>query len=349
MSAGLAIIGCGARTPLGFNRRSSAAAVRAGINRIAEHPFLLDRFGEPMKVTRAAGLDPHLAGLDRLLALAIPAAREALEPLAAVAGAPKVSVVVCTGEERPGQDSHLCAELAKALCDDLGSSIRIGQRLHSMGGHAGGIATLDTAGRLIAKGEADMVLAGGVDSYLCRDTLEWLDDNEQLHSEGNIYGFCPGEAAGFVLVTQADAAQRLGLRPLLSLVSTGSGIEKNLIRTEDICLGEGLSAAFLAASASMPKAQRLDRIICDMNGERYRGNEYGFAVLKTSVLFKNAAAFEAPADCWGDVGAASGPLYVSLVAAAEERGYAKGPLSLIWASSEGGRRAAAILKPWGGA
>ena len=75
----------------------------------------------------------------------------------------------------------------------------------------------------------------------------------------------------------------------------------------------------------------------------------GGATQNDSMLFKNAAAFEAPADCWGDVGAASGPLYVSLVAAAEERGYAKGPLSLIWASSEGGRRAAAILKQWGGA
>ena len=31
MGAELAIIGCGARTPLGFDRRSSAAAVRAGI------------------------------------------------------------------------------------------------------------------------------------------------------------------------------------------------------------------------------------------------------------------------------------------------------------------------------
>ncbi len=192
------------------------------------------------------------------------------------------------------------------------------------------------------------MLAGGVDSYLCRDTIEWLDDNEQLHSDGNIYGFCPGEAAGFVLVARVETALRLGLTPLLSLVSAGSGIGKNLIRTEDICLGEGLSTAFLASARSLAQGARADRIICDMNGERYRGNEYGFAALKASRLFKDAAAFEAPADCWGDVGAASGPLYVSLVAAAEERGYAKGPLNLTWASSEGGRRGAAILRRWEG-
>ncbi|WMJ02457.1 beta-ketoacyl synthase N-terminal-like domain-containing protein [Pseudomonas chlororaphis subsp. aurantiaca] len=347
MSTGLAIIGCGARTPVGFDRRSSAAAVRAGISVIAEHPFLIDRFGEPMKVTRDAGLDPYQTGLERLLALATPAAREALGPLEGIPGTPKISVVVCVGEQRPGQDSRMGATLTDGLCDALTDSIRVEQQLNWMGGHAGGIVALETASHLLSNGDFDMVLVGGVDSYLCRDTLEWLDDNEQLHSDGSIYGFCPGEAAGFVLVSRVETAHRLGLTPLLTLVSAGSGIEKNLIKTEDICLGDGLSAAFHAAAESLPETERVDRIICDMNGERYRGNEYGFAVLKASRLFKDAAAFDTPADCWGDVGAASGPLYVSLVVAAEERGYAKGPLSLIWASSEGGRRAAAILRRWG--
>jgi 3-oxoacyl-[acyl-carrier-protein] synthase-1 len=348
MSTELAIIGCGARTPVGFDRRSSAAAVRAGISVIAEHPFIIDRFGEPMKVTRDAGLDPDLPGSKRLLALAIPAAREAIEPLEDAGSVPNVSIVVSVGEQRPGQDSHTGATLADALCDALNDTISISQRLHWMGGHAGGILALETARRLLAEGHADMVLAGGVDSYLSRDTLEWLDDNEQLHSEENIYGFFPGEAASFVLVARIETARRLGLAPLLALVSVGSGIEKNLIKTENICLGDGLAAAFLTVAEPLRKTERIDRIICDMNGERYRGNEYGFAVLKASGLFKDAAAFEAPADCWGDVGAASGPLYVSLAIEAEARGYAKGPLNLIWTSSEGGRRAAAILRRWGG-
>lgn len=346
MSTELAIIGCGARTPVGFDRRSSAAAVRGGIAVIAEHPFMIDRFGEPMKVTRDAGLDPDLAGPARLLALAIPAAREALAPLATASTAPNVAIVVSLGEQRPGQDSRTGAALADGLCDTLNGTIDIGPRLHGMGGHAGGILALETAGRQLAEGHADVVLAGGVDSYLFRDTLEWLDDDEQLHSEGNVYGFCPGEAAGFVLVARMETARRLGLTPLLCLVSVGSGIEKNLIKTEDICLGDGLSAAFLAAAEPLRKTEQIDRIICDMNGERYRGNEYGFAVLKASGLFKNAAAFEAPADCWGNVGAASGPLYISLVVEAEQRGYANGALSLIWASSEGGHRAAAIVRRW---
>jgi 3-oxoacyl-[acyl-carrier-protein] synthase-1 len=338
------IIGCGARTPLGFDCRSSAAAVRAGISVIAEHPFVLDRFGEPMSVTRDAGLDPVLAGPERLLALAIPAAREALAPLEAADTVPNVSIVVSVGEERPGQDSRTSATLAGGLCDALQGTIGIGHQRHWMGGHAGGIIAMQSGRRLLEEGQAEIVLAGGVDSYLSRDTLEWLDDNEQLHSEGNIYGFCPGEAAGFVLLARGETARRLDVAPLVALAAVGSGIEPHRIKTEDICLGDGLSAAFRKAAQSLGKDETIDRIICDMNGERYRGNEYGFAALKASGLFKDAAAFEAPADCWGDVGAAVGPLYVSLVIEAQRRGYSKGPLSLIWASSEGGWRAAAILR-----
>lgn len=134
---------------------------------------------------------------------------------------------------------------------------------------------------------------------------------------------------------------------LVDLVAVGTGVEKNLNRTEDICLGEGLAAAFRGATKTLGGDVKLDQVLCDMNGERYRGNEYGFAVLRSPGLLKDAAKFEAPADCWGDVGAASGPLYASLVIEAEARGYSRGPLSLIWTSSAMGQRAAALLRHTG--
>src|SRR5690349_6153785 len=188
MSDELSILGCGARTPLGFDRRSSAAAVRAGIAVIAEHPSMVDRFGEPMKVARDAALDPDLDGPERLLALAVPAASEALAPLEGVGKAPKVTIAVSFGEKRPYLNIGTVEAVGKALRDALHGSIKIERVLHGMGGHAGGILAMEDARRLIAEGRADLVLAGGVESYLSRDTLEWLDDNEQLHSEGNIYG-----------------------------------------------------------------------------------------------------------------------------------------------------------------
>ena len=80
-SGRIAIIGCGGRTALGFDRVSTAAAVRAGIPALAEHPYMIDRFGNPMRVARDLGLDPLLAGARRLVDLALPAAHEALRPI----------------------------------------------------------------------------------------------------------------------------------------------------------------------------------------------------------------------------------------------------------------------------
>lgn len=349
MSAAPAVIlGAGARTPLGFDRASSAAAVRCGIAVIAEHGFMIDRFGLPMMVTCDSALDPALPGPERIAELALSASQEALAPLLGAAALPGVDIVLSLGELRPGQAADTGPRVAEALRRGLGGQLPLGRILTHMGGHAGGIAAMEAGARLIAEGRAELVLAGGADSYLTAGTLEWLDETEQLHSEGNIYGFCPGEAAGFVLLAAPATARRLGIAPLLELFATGAGRERNLIRTEDICLGEGLSAAFTAVGAALAEEARVDRILCDMNGERYRGNEYGFAVLRNSRLFRDAADFEAPADCWGDVGAASGPLYTALAVEAEARGYAKGPLSLIWASSEGGLRGAALLRAGGG-
>lgn len=336
----IVVIGCGGRTPLGFDREASAAAVRAGIPAAADHPYMIDRFGEPMRVARDHGIDPLLTGAGRLVELAVPAARDALRPLAARADLPPAYLVVCTGEPRPGQSDSFVPTLVEALRADLGR--RIGTVAHLARGHAGGLLGLGVAVQAIREGRTQLALVGGIDSYLQPETLEWLDDQEQLHSEHNLWGFCPGEAAGFVLIADEDLARSHGITPLLELAGAGYGRETKLIKTQDICLGEGLSDAFRATVA--PGTPPVDRILCDMNGERYRGAEYGFAAIKNPGLFRNAAQFETPADCWGDIGAASGPLFVALAAEAEARQYSRGPQTLIWASSEQGLRAAALLR-----
>jgi 3-oxoacyl-[acyl-carrier-protein] synthase-1 len=85
-------------------------------------------------------------------------------------------------------------------------------------------------------------------------------------------------------------------------------------------------------------------MICDQNGEAYRADELAFMLVRLSERFTDGSDFEAPADCWGDVGAASGPLFVVLAAAAAERGYARGPHYVLWTSSESGERGAALLQ-----
>lgn len=338
----IVVVGVGARTPLGLDAASSAAAVRAGISAIQDHPYMIDRFGERMKVTRDIGVDVDLRGADRAVEIAASPALDALQPILESASAAEVKLILSTGEPRPGQPDGFAAQVDRRLRTRLAQHVVLEGGGSTAGGHAGGLLAIYHACKSLREGRAKFCLAGGADTYLEPETLEWLDENEQLHSEGNIYGFCPGEAAGFTLLTTLGVARAHGLRPLLEIVGSSIASEENRIKAETVVLGEGLGAAFRFLFQEAP-IDPVDRIICDMNGERYRGNEYGFAVIRNPGRFKDAADFETPADCWGDVGAASGPLFVSLVTEAEARGYQPGPLSLIWASSENGARAGLLL------
>ncbi len=95
-------------------------------------------------------------------------------------------------------------------------------------------------------GTFDACVLAGVESYLSAETLEWLEQNNQLHGAGalrNAWGFVPGEAAGAVLLV-GHASERLGLEPFARVLSVGMGFEPNRIKTDTVCTGDGLTAAF---------------------------------------------------------------------------------------------------------
>ena len=51
------VVGVGAQTPVGRKALIAGAAVRCGISAYREHPFMIDRLGEPMVVAMADWLD----------------------------------------------------------------------------------------------------------------------------------------------------------------------------------------------------------------------------------------------------------------------------------------------------
>jgi 3-oxoacyl-[acyl-carrier-protein] synthase I len=118
-----------------------------------------------------------------------------------------------------------------------------------------------------------------------------------------------------------------------------------VINTDDICLGEGLSATVgNALSGFRPSDERINGIFCDINGQRYRNEEWGFVCLRLSNYFDDPTAYQSPAECWGDMGAASGPLFAVLACDGLARGHAPGPRIMLWTSSEKGRRSAAVVE-----
>lgn len=341
----ICIVGTGARTAVGLSAPATAAAARAGIAAMANHPFMIDKMGAPMVVCADPTLPVELETIERFLELAVTPAREALMALLEKSNAPpRVSVLLALPEERPGTPGYFQNKFVERFGSALAKEINIQQlTCHSLG-HAGGLFCMEQALSLIRSGKSEFCLVGGVDSYLEPETLEWLDELEQLHSETTIWGFCPGEGAGFCLLTSVEVAASLGLAIVIELLSAASAKEANPIKTETVCIGQGLSEAFKKSLAHLSNKNQVHHTICDMNGEPYRGNEYGFAVLRSPGKFADDADFMTPADCWGDVGAASGPLFAILATFAAKKGYAPGPNTFLWASSEGGLRATALLR-----
>jgi 3-oxoacyl-[acyl-carrier-protein] synthase-1 len=342
-----AVIGTGARTCVGASAAGTAAAVRAGVAGFAQHPFMVDTAGNKMIVAMAPFVDPAVAGAQRLADLAIPAAAEALTALPAAVRAQPLPVILALPPARPARPTDAEKLLTERLRLELSDLARIGSVETIAAGHAAGAMALEAAWRRLQQPGAQFCLAGGVDSYLEPETLEWLEANEQVHSAGalnNAWGFVPGEAAGFCLLASAAAVQRFGLTAPTRLVAAATARESKLIKTEAVCIGEGLTALFRALFRAVPDSPgKVDHVYCDMNGEPYRSDEFGFASVRTATGFAEGADFTTPADCWGDVGAASAPLFAILADAAARRGYARGSWQLIWTSSESGERSGAIL------
>ena len=335
----------GASTPVGRDAWSSAAAVRAGISGFAEHPHMIDTAGEPMRVAIASWLDVReCAGVDRFESLLLPAIEQALPPLLKADGDLRVAVALGLPAARPGLPADLEAHLRAALSTVFPKRFTATAALSV--GHAAGLFGMYAACRKMADGAFDACMIAGVDSYLEPETLEWLEKQDQLHGAGrlnNAWGFIPGEGAGAVLLATEAVVGRLGLEPMARVLSVGKGTEPNRIKTETVCIGEGLTAAFREGLGGLPVGAKVTDVYCDMNGEPYRADEFGFAVLRTKEAFKSASDFVAPADCWGDVSAASAPLALLLSVAASKKAYSNGPYAFLWASSEGGERGSALL------
>lgn len=342
----LRVIEIGAFTPVGGDARATAAAVRAGLCGFREHAYMVDTAGEPMRVAQVDSIDAGLSGPARLAALLAPALVQALAPLGAGGDGPKVGVAVALPPMRPGTaaDPAAAVDAVRALCRD-----RLGRRLGSFqgfaSGHAGGYQALAQARAWLRDGQVDVAIVAGVDSYLDPLTLEWLEAEDQLHGAGplnNAWGFIPGEAAGALLLTRrggGDAPDGWA-----DVLAVGLGRESKLNKSGEVCIGEGLTQALRRALDEVPEELVIDNVVCDMNGEAYRADEYGFSGLRVRDRLRDPTDFLAPADCWGDVGAAGLPLHLLLAASACRKGHAKGPLTLLWGSSDGGGRGAAVIR-----
>jgi 3-oxoacyl-[acyl-carrier-protein] synthase-1 len=342
--AQLAIVALGARLPVGLSPETAAAAIRAGISRITEHPYLLDGAGEPLHCGRDRFLPQAAYGSARSAALA----GEALaQVLASVPRNPNrnVALLLAVPEERPGFESAAARELMGQLSHRAEREDLLPELCGR--GHAGAFAGLARAAVLLAQSKCDFCIVGGVDSYLHADTLNWLDGQRRLHRTDVRTGFLPGEGSVMVGVTLPSTRRRLGL-PALGLVRTvANATERRSLDSDEGSLGEGLSNAVYQATASLAPDEQITDIYADINGERHRSEEWGFTLLRHPQHFRNGSQYISAAEQCGDVGAATGALQVMLAVRAFQRHYARGNRALVFAGSWQGARGVALLEAMG--
>ena len=274
--------------------------------------------------------------------LASTAVQEAIERHAQRPASGTVPVFLAVPGARPGLDRSSIERAADVVAGEVA---RRGYRPALTlvdAGHAGGLVALREACAALSKQGGEWALVGGVDSWLEAETLEWLEAEDRLHNAANPYGFVPGEGAAFCVVADAPRAPADGAA--LQVLGLGLAAEAVPRKGEQPCLGWGLTAAIQEAVGYLPDATLVDDVFCDFNGEWDRADEYGFAVVRTSSCFVDATATRTPADCWGDVGAATSVQLLALAWQAAERRWLRGRHLLFWTSSDGPHRAAALVR-----
>jgi 3-oxoacyl-[acyl-carrier-protein] synthase-1 len=348
----IAVTGAGMVTPVGHDAVSAAAAIRAGIARFEE----LEGFVTPQghhATGSSVRIAKGLSGGARTLALAVPAAQEAL--FAAQEGGGALGLGSCRlilalrPEERPAYGDFGREELQALLEGAEAEPLLEGAEL-VRDGHAGGMLALERAGQLLRSGAASCCLVGGVDSLVDDKTLRWLERGRRLKTEIRAEGFIPGEAAAFVALELEDAARARGARPLARLLSSASAQEAASVLSQEPLRGAGLEQAMRAAlEGCAARPAEIAGVLCDLNGEYYRMKEWSLASMRLFRDWEEAPGLEHPAECIGDVGAATSPLLVALASTWLSLGFLGEAKLLLFSGSDGGTRGGAVLGPGGAA
>ncbi len=346
MTTGFDVVAIGGRTPVGLLAETSAAAVRAGISRTSECPLAaVDADGEPKMVAADPRLGFAIEGVARLMPLACSVVDEVLGKLGPAATAAPLEVVLTLPQARPGLSDRALGAVIGKLTAELGPGLRARgiTAAISVGGR-GNAGVAEAIQRVVRSGRRDEVLTliVGVDSFHHPDTLLWLEHGRLFGPDARS-GIVPGEGAGALVLAPTRLRKRLGLRLRATLAGVGTSLEPRSPDSESGSFGVGMTSAIKEAVAGLQlPGQAIDMTFTDVNGERYRSEEWGFVAMRIPTAFR-ALEYEAPASSWGDVGAASSALGVVLAVQSWARGYARGPRALVLGGSRTGARGAILL------
>lgn len=340
------IVATGLRCAVGLSSESAAAAIRAGISQVSEHSYLTDTVGDKVLCACEPSIDPLTVGSDRLAQLVELGLLEISGKLIEVNALPKdLTVLLALPETRPGFDPDDAVQVTRSLASRSIPGAASIQVEHVGEGHAGAVSAVRKAIDLIATGKQELVIAGGVDSYLETSTVNWLDAELRLARPGVRSGFPPGEGVALIALAGSAICNRLKLQSLAHIRGVACAQEHRDPKSDTGLLGEALAEAVLEATRNLGLPQELiTDTYGDINGELARSHDWGFALIRTAACFRDGTDYVSFAGQCGDVGAATAALGCVLATEAWRFDCASGPRALVWAGSWGGLRGAVVLE-----
>ncbi|MDD3293669.1 MAG: 3-oxoacyl-ACP synthase [Geobacteraceae bacterium] len=340
----LAITAVNCITAVGHDAAMTAAAVRAGISRFSEFEEYPDGNGNPITVARIKGIEDGKDTVERMAETA----RLCLESLLdrnfpkhlPLPSNPHLFLGVAS-DKRPGP----CYEES---C--FGQLIGIMENRTNKPsietvplGNAAMQNAVAQAGKLIESNPDAMCIVGCIDSLLRHSTLNWFEQAGRLKSVsyGRHQGLIAGEAACFLIVEDPARAEQAGRPVLARIAGLGLADEPALRAERESSLGTGLSDACRAALAGV-SSEVVRAVFGDLNGENVRALEWSIAERRCFKKGAEGRQLWNPANCYGDVGAASGALLTIVAVQGFIRKWLKGPV-LIFCSDDHGSCGATVL------
>lgn len=353
--AGVAITGIGLRTAVGDCAAQSYTSVRAGINRFQTWPVAGgggDAEDGAATVSSIVG-EPAGDWAERARLLAIDTVQEALFDAALYTPADLQSsygrnaiaaLVALPSADRAGVGAASLSafeEGARTHCIVELQAEDVGFLPHD---HAAGVMALARAGEKLRSGEVDVAVVVGVDCLLVGSTLQGYLAAGKLKTDTQPSGLIAGEGAA-VLVLEREAAARKRGAAIYGLVDgTATAREEIPFDGPDPTRAEGLGEAMHAVLADRDPAAFGD-VLTDLNGERGRFQEWGLIEVRCLHVLQDGWRRHHPADCVGDLGAATGVFLLAVGAGLLRWGHAlRGGVLVSTASPHGERACAALVQ-----
>jgi len=338
-------------TAVGADMQQTCAAINAGITPFVEHEYITCTPSDPewdedlpTYVATAPFISPFLNTSERLTLLAIPAITElfAKSKLKRSSLAKTGLFLALPVKDKSTESLALNDSWLNDLKKQIGLSGLAISKVSSSGNIGVSLLINEVIG-LLNNGQLEQCIIGGVDSYLFAERIAYLDQQWRIKSARNVDGFIPGEGAAMLMLETKANADKRNVTPLAQLSGIGQGSEEKHFFSQLSSNGQGLASAIKGAVHKDGTTKQVSNIYCDFNGESYYANEWGLMQVRLASIFNDVKAFNHPADCYGNVGAASGALLLASAVENLQQESASNNNTLVVTANDSGQRSALLV------